>query len=139
MPPSRCLFRGFERQGGAVARELEVSARGLEGPRATERTGVGLGAAVVDAKGQAVCLEVERVFSILKDSGPFIFSGSHMIQDDTDLDGAEDDASIIRFVNQVLKDVVRCAQPRWAEVEGLFAARGGIEARITARFGPVPK
>ena len=31
-------------------------------------------------------LEVERVFSILKDSGPFIFSGSHMIQDDTDLD-----------------------------------------------------
>ncbi len=41
-------------------------------------------------------------------------------------------------VNQVLKDVVRCAKPKWAEVEGVFAARGGIEARITAKFGPVP-
>lgn len=41
-------------------------------------------------------------------------------------------------VNQVLKDVVRCAKPRWAVVEGLFAARGGIEARITAKYGPVP-
>ncbi len=30
--------------------------------------------------------EVERVFSILKDSGPYIFSGSHMIQDDTDIE-----------------------------------------------------
>lgn len=41
-------------------------------------------------------------------------------------------------VNQVLKDVVRCAKPKWAEVEGVFAARGGIESRITAKFGPVP-
>jgi 7-cyano-7-deazaguanine reductase len=42
-------------------------------------------------------------------------------------------------VNRVLKDVVRCAKPQWAVVEGVFAARGGIEARITARFGPAPQ
>ncbi|MGQ0645826.1 MAG: preQ(1) synthase [Elusimicrobiota bacterium] len=41
-------------------------------------------------------------------------------------------------VNRVLKDVVRCAKPGWAEVEGVFAARGGIEARVTARFGAAP-
>ncbi len=29
--------------------------------------------------------EVRRVFDILKESGPFIFSGSHMFQDDTEL------------------------------------------------------
>jgi uroporphyrinogen decarboxylase len=31
-------------------------------------------------------VEVERVFSILKNSGGYICSGSHMIQDDTELD-----------------------------------------------------
>lgn len=33
--------------------------------------------------------EVKRVFSILKPSGPFIFSGSHMFQDDTELEVIE--------------------------------------------------
>jgi 7-cyano-7-deazaguanine reductase len=42
-------------------------------------------------------------------------------------------------VNQILKDVVRAAKPRWAEVEGVFASRGGIEARITAAFGKKPR
>jgi 7-cyano-7-deazaguanine reductase len=38
--------------------------------------------------------------------------------------------------NRVLDSIVRCAKPKWAEVEGLFSARGGIQARITARYGP---
>jgi len=42
-------------------------------------------------------------------------------------------------VNRVLRDVVKYAKPVWAEVEGRFAARGGIEARITARHGRVPQ
>jgi 7-cyano-7-deazaguanine reductase len=42
-------------------------------------------------------------------------------------------------VNRVLQDVVRCAKPKWIEVEGRFAARGGIEARIVARQGNVPQ
>ncbi|NNE33951.1 MAG: hypothetical protein HKN13_01860 [Rhodothermales bacterium] len=33
--------------------------------------------------------EIERVFGILKDSGPFIFAGSHMFQDDTSHDVIE--------------------------------------------------
>ena len=41
-------------------------------------------------------------------------------------------------VNRVLESVVRCAKPHWAEVEGVFAARGGLEAKITAKFGRVP-
>ena len=41
-------------------------------------------------------------------------------------------------VNRVLRDVVRDARPRWAVVEGRFAPRGGIEAVITASFGPAP-
>lgn len=42
-------------------------------------------------------------------------------------------------VNRILKDVVRCAKPHWAVVEGRFAARGGIEAKIRATHGRVPK
>jgi 7-cyano-7-deazaguanine reductase len=38
-------------------------------------------------------------------------------------------------VNRVLADVVKHAKPKWAVVEGLFAARGGIEAKITAAHG----
>jgi uroporphyrinogen decarboxylase len=35
---------------------------------------------------EEIRVEVERVFAILKNSGGYIFSGSHMIQDDTDLE-----------------------------------------------------
>lgn len=42
-------------------------------------------------------------------------------------------------VNRILGSVVECAKPRWAVVEGIFAARGGLEARITARYGNAPK
>jgi uroporphyrinogen decarboxylase len=35
---------------------------------------------------EEIRVEVERVFAMLKNSGGYIFSGSHMIQDDTDLD-----------------------------------------------------
>lgn len=42
-------------------------------------------------------------------------------------------------VNRVLQSVVKDARPVWAEVKGVFAARGGIEAIISARFGKVPQ
>lgn len=42
-------------------------------------------------------------------------------------------------VNRVLASVVKDARPKWAVVEGRFSARGGIEARISARHGPVPR
>lgn len=42
-------------------------------------------------------------------------------------------------VNRVLNQVVKDAKPRWAEVTGKFAARGGMEAIITARHGKVPQ
>lgn len=42
-------------------------------------------------------------------------------------------------VNRVLAQVVKDAQPVWAEVTGRFAARGGLEAVITARQGKVPQ
>jgi uroporphyrinogen decarboxylase len=38
---------------------------------------------------EEIRLEVERVFSALKESGGYIFSGSHMIQDDTGLEVVE--------------------------------------------------
>ncbi|MDZ7290764.1 MAG: uroporphyrinogen decarboxylase family protein [candidate division KSB1 bacterium] len=38
---------------------------------------------------EQIRLEVERVFGILKNSGGYIFSGSHMIQDDTELEVVE--------------------------------------------------
>lgn len=41
-------------------------------------------------------------------------------------------------VNRVLAQIVRDAKPQWAEVTGRFAARGGLEAVITARQGKVP-
>ena len=37
-------------------------------------------------------------------------------------------------VNRVLEDVVRCAQPVWAEVKGEFRPRGGIATVVTARW-----
>lgn len=42
------------------------------------------------------------------------------------------------IVNRVLADVVKSAKPVWAVVEGNFAARGGIEAKITATHGRIP-
>jgi 7-cyano-7-deazaguanine reductase len=42
------------------------------------------------------------------------------------------------IVNQVLEDVVRWANPEWAEVKGDFRPRGGISTVVTARW-PRPK
>jgi len=42
-------------------------------------------------------------------------------------------------VNRVLQSVMTFAKPRWAEVEGRFSARGGIEAVIVARQGTTIK
>jgi len=41
-------------------------------------------------------------------------------------------------VNQVLEDVVKWAQPVWAEVKGEFRPRGGISTTIVAKW-PRPK
>jgi 7-cyano-7-deazaguanine reductase len=38
------------------------------------------------------------------------------------------------IVNRVLEDVVRAAQPVWAEVSGEFKPRGGIATVVTARW-----
>ena len=38
------------------------------------------------------------------------------------------------IVNRVLEDVVRCAQPVWAEVKGDFRPRGGISTVVVARW-----
>jgi 7-cyano-7-deazaguanine reductase len=38
------------------------------------------------------------------------------------------------IVNQVLDDVVKAADPVWAEVEGDFRPRGGISTVVTARY-----
>src|ERR1017187_4685297 len=42
------------------------------------------------------------------------------------------------IVNQVLKDVVKATKPVWAEVRGVFNARGGIGTTVIARF-PRPR
>ncbi len=42
------------------------------------------------------------------------------------------------IVNQVLEDVVRAAKPVWAVVEGEFSPRGGMRAKVEARW-PRPK
>lgn len=38
-------------------------------------------------------------------------------------------------VNRILNSIVRAAHPVWVEVEAQFAARGGLEALIKARYG----
>ena len=38
------------------------------------------------------------------------------------------------IVNQVLKDVVLCAKPVWAEVKGEFRPRGGISTVVIAKW-----
>lgn len=42
------------------------------------------------------------------------------------------------IVNQVLEDVVKATQPKWAVVEGDFRPRGGIGTKVVARW-PRPK
>jgi 7-cyano-7-deazaguanine reductase len=41
-------------------------------------------------------------------------------------------------VNAMLDDLVRSCRPRWMEVRGDFAPRGGMTARVTATHGDVP-
>jgi 7-cyano-7-deazaguanine reductase len=41
-------------------------------------------------------------------------------------------------VNEVLDEIVRSASPRFAEVEGIFNVRGGIETRVLAQMGENP-
>jgi 7-cyano-7-deazaguanine reductase len=38
------------------------------------------------------------------------------------------------IVNQVLDDVVKAAEPVWAEIKGDFRPRGGISTVVTARY-----
>lgn len=37
-------------------------------------------------------------------------------------------------VNRVLEDVVKACKPKWARVEGDFAARGGLTTRVSASW-----
>ena len=41
-------------------------------------------------------------------------------------------------VGEVLDEIVKSASPRFAEIEGVFNVRGGIEARVRARMGENP-
>ena len=38
------------------------------------------------------------------------------------------------FVNRILDDVVKACQPRWAKVEGIVNARGGIATTVQAEY-----
>ena len=40
-----------------------------------------------------------------------------------------------RAVNRILDDLVAACRPKWMQVVGDFAVRGGIKSVITARFG----
>jgi 7-cyano-7-deazaguanine reductase len=40
-----------------------------------------------------------------------------------------------RAVNRILDDLVAKTQPRWMQVVGDFAVRGGIKSVITAKYG----
>ncbi len=44
-----------------------------------------------------------------------------------------------RAVNHILDDLVKLTSPRFFEVKGDFAVRGGIKSIITARFGVRPE
>ena len=41
--------------------------------------------------------------------------------------------------NRICDDLVKALSPRWLEVEGDFAVRGGIHTVVTARHGERPK
>ena len=38
-------------------------------------------------------------------------------------------------MNELLDEIVSSASPRFAEVEGFFNVRGGIETRVRAQMG----
>lgn len=40
------------------------------------------------------------------------------------------------LVNKILDDIVKACRPRWAQVEGIVAPRGGITTTVTAQFLP---
>ena len=42
-------------------------------------------------------------------------------------------------VNRICDDLVRLLAPRWMEVQGDFAVRGGIHTVVTARHGRKPE
>ena len=44
-----------------------------------------------------------------------------------------------RAVNHILDDLVAAVKPRWMQVVGDFAVRGGIKSVITARHGKRPE
>ena len=41
-------------------------------------------------------------------------------------------------MNAVLDEIVASAEPRFAEVEGIFNVRGGMSTRVVARHGEEP-
>ena len=43
-----------------------------------------------------------------------------------------------RAVNRILDDLVAACRPKWMEVVGDFAVRGGIKSVVTARHGTKP-
>ena len=44
-----------------------------------------------------------------------------------------------RAVNRILDDLVAATKPKWMQVVGDFAVRGGIKSVITARYGVKPE
>ncbi|MBI2893092.1 MAG: NADPH-dependent 7-cyano-7-deazaguanine reductase QueF [Deltaproteobacteria bacterium] len=42
-------------------------------------------------------------------------------------------------VNRICDDLVRAAEPRYIEVVGHFAVRGGIQTTVTVRHGHLPE
>lgn len=40
------------------------------------------------------------------------------------------------LVNKILDDIVRACAPRWARVEGIVNARGGIHTTVVAEYRP---
>lgn len=63
-----------------------VSVREALGPNVCIMGGLDTITALPVMNADEVAREVDRVFSLLKETGPFIFCGSHMFQDDSDLD-----------------------------------------------------
>jgi uroporphyrinogen decarboxylase len=62
-----------------------ATVRTVLGPEVCIMGGLDTVSALPNMSETEVVSEVERVFAMLKDSGPFIFAGSHMFQDDTEV------------------------------------------------------